>query len=66
MNGTHFGRSWSGHPIEDDCPCPKALCGLVVYGQWADDCDQHNPFRHPRTIRQSHPADKCPAAGVTR
>jgi hypothetical protein len=59
--GSHIGRSWSGHGIEDDCPCPKAPCGLVVQETVAETCDQH-PLSARRTIRQSHRADECPAA----
>jgi hypothetical protein len=59
--GSHIGRSWSGHGIEDDCPCPKAPCGLVVRETAAETCDQH-PMSARRTIRQSHRADECPAA----
>jgi hypothetical protein len=58
---SHIGRSWSGHGIEDDCPCPKAPCGLVVQETVAETCDQH-PLSARRTIRQSHRADECPAA----
>jgi hypothetical protein len=46
----HIGRSWSGHPLEDGCPCPKAPCGLV-------DMDR---TERSKSIRQSHPASECP------
>lgn len=58
--GSHIGRSWEGHGIEDDCPCPKAPCGLVVQETVSEACDQH-PMQAARTIRQSHRADQCPA-----
>jgi hypothetical protein len=58
--GSHIGRSWDGHGIEDDCPCPKAPCGLVVQETAAETCDEH-PLSACRTIRQSHRADECPA-----
>lgn len=58
--GSHIGRSWEGHGIEDDCPCPKAPCGLVVQETASEACDQHPPSAR-RSIRQSHPADQCPA-----
>lgn len=60
FTGTHFGRSWTGHSIEDACPCPKAPCGLVVFGAWDPNCEQHAPER-ANTVRQTHPAEKCPA-----
>ena len=40
MSGLHIGRSWEGTPLEDDCPCHKAACGLVdeecvgMLGSW--------------------------------
>lgn len=55
--GAHIGRSWSGTPIEDECPCPKADCGLVVWGQTDPECEQHQPTK---TIRQGHDAEDCP------
>lgn len=58
--GTHIGRSWDGHDLEDECPCPKAPCGLVVQETAAQECDEH-PLSARRTIRQSHRADQCPA-----
>jgi hypothetical protein len=54
----HIGRSFSGHRLEDDCPCVKAPCGLV--SEWVSECEQHNP-EASKTIRQRHPADQCPA-----
>lgn len=53
----HTGRSWSGTPLEDGCPCRKGPCGLVA--ERSPDCDQHDGRK---TIRQSHPADRCPGA----
>lgn len=62
----HWGRAWTGHAIEDNCPCPKAPCGLVL-GMWPGrgypECEQHNP-RKPwemKTMRQSHHEENCPA-----
>lgn len=63
MNGAdefHIGRSWEAHDIEDACACVKAPCGLVVAGEFADDCDQH-PWKHAKTMRQQHTALHCPA-----
>lgn len=55
----HVGRSWSGTVLEDECPCSKAPCGLVDQTNLNPDCDQHPSFRM-KTMRQGHPADKCP------
>lgn len=57
----HIGRSWTGHPLEDACPCPKAPCGLVVLEQASPECDQHssNPLQ-ARTMRQIHDSEHCP------
>jgi hypothetical protein len=60
VSGMHFGRAWSGHAIEDECPCPKAPCGLVT-GIFSADCPQHNPA-YMKTMRQGHSAENCPAA----
>lgn len=54
----HVGRSWSEHPLEDDCRCPKAACGLVIFGRIDPSCERHAAVQ---TIRQSHPASECPA-----
>lgn len=51
----HFGRAWSGHAIEDACPCTKAPCGLV--SEPSAECTQHTGAK---STRQSHPADACP------
>lgn len=53
----HFGRSWSGHDIEDACPCTKAPCGLV--SEPSAECTEHTGTK---STRQSHPADACPGA----
>lgn len=64
MVNFHFGRAWTGHAVEDECPCPQASCGLAVPGLTPDVfCDQHNP-EDPlwaRTMRQIHTSDNCPA-----
>lgn len=60
----HMGRAWTGHAIEDDCPCDQAACGLAVPGNNPDRvCDQHNPadWRDARTMRRIHTADQCPS-----
>jgi hypothetical protein len=58
----HIGRSWSGHPLEDNCPCPKAPCGLVDMDQTDPACLEH-PAERVKSIRQSHAASACPALG---
>lgn len=55
----HFGRSWSGTRLEDECPCPKAPCGLVTSDVPHTDCEQHG-LQYAKTMRQSHPAENCP------
>ncbi|MBZ6102758.1 hypothetical protein [Streptomyces olivaceus] len=61
--GQHIGRSFRGMSadIEAACPCPKAPCGLVVEDGVTEACDQHH-WSAAKTMRQSHPADQCPAA----
>ncbi|AXH70487.1 hypothetical protein HOT75_gp100 [Gordonia phage Daredevil] len=54
----HVGRSFYGHPLEDECPCPQAPCGLVDTALVHPDCDQH-PFDRAKTLRQAHPAESC-------
>lgn len=59
----HIGRSWTGHELEDGCPCIKAPCGLVDIRatELADiQCDQHR-VEAAKTIRQMHPASACVA-----
>ena len=57
---THWSRHFAGPGhLEYQCPCPKAPCGMVVYGDYNENCDQH-PFERARTTRSSHPADECP------
>lgn len=60
MGSSHIGRSFEGHPLEDDCPCPQELCGLVSWDRILPDCPQHGPTA-VKTFRQSHPEEKCPA-----
>ncbi|WP_052479933.1 hypothetical protein [Streptomyces sp. NBRC 110035] len=62
MTTTHIGRSFLGMrpDIEDSCPCPKAPCGLVIADEASPECGQHH-WSAAKTMRQSHPADECPA-----
>lgn len=57
----HVGRSWSGHPLEDECPCPQEPCGLVAFSKVDPECVQHggSPLM-AKTIRQSHSPEDCP------
>ncbi len=57
----HVGRSWTGHPLEDACPCPKALCGLVAQRDVDPACMQH-PIVRCKSMRQGHRAERCPGA----
>lgn len=60
IGDVHMGRSWTGHELEDSCPCPEAPCGLV-HGENIDPvCPQHN-LNAARTMRQMHYAKDCPA-----
>ena len=55
---SHMGRSWSGpDPDHFDCECPRTECGLTTWGEWVPGCPYHGVMK---TIRQSHPADRCP------
>jgi len=56
----HVGRSWAGHELEDDCPCPKAPCGLVSQDEAAEECSEHH-WSAAKSMRQGHPANRCPA-----
>lgn len=64
LRNDHIGRSWTTRQIEDACPCEKALCGLVVENAVTEECREHH-WSAARTMRQSHPADECPAAEET-
>jgi len=54
----HVGRSWKGTHLEDDCPCDKAPCGLVIWSRIQRDCGQH-ALRFMKTLRQIHSGDEC-------
>ena len=60
----HIGRSFDGHPLEDACPCPQEACGLVDISRTDPACAQH-PLHAGKTIRQSHPAERCPVTAPT-
>ncbi|MFD6030495.1 hypothetical protein ACFWE5_07250 [Cellulosimicrobium funkei] len=54
----HLGRSWTGHQLEDACPCPQAACGLVSTDAIDPTCDQH-ALDKARTMRQVHDGRAC-------
>ncbi len=56
-DGFHRGRSFSGHELEDECPCPQEPCGLVNLHKADPGCEQHG---QPRSMRQGHASDDCP------
>lgn len=56
---THMGRAFTGHAIEDACPCSKAPCGLVDFDKVDQTCRQH-AFTSAKTIRQGHAHRDCP------
>lgn len=58
--GDHLGRAFTGHTLEDDCPCPQAACGLIIQATIDPDCEQH-AWTHAKSMRQSHTAGSCPA-----
>lgn len=62
ITGLHLGRSWVGDRLETGCPCEKAACGLAI-SDTATDCPEHD-FRAAKTMRQIHPANRCPATAA--
>lgn len=54
----HVGRSWTGHPLEDDCPCVQVACGLVSIPGSDPICPEHGVAAF-KTLRQGHFADEC-------
>lgn len=54
----HISRGWESDPFIDSCGCEKAACGFAV--ETNNDCQQHS-FMAGKTIRNSHPAEECPA-----
>lgn len=61
IQAQHIGRSFTGHSLEDTCPCPQEPCGLIATVRVDPACPQH-PLQAGKTIRQSHDAARCPAA----
>ena len=55
----HEGRSFTGHHMEDACPCPQEACGLIAHNKAHPDCAQHG-FGKAKTIRQGHAEQNCP------
>ncbi len=58
----HVGRSWSGSPLEDECPCTQAPCGLVALWDADPDCIQHGVNHPAKTMRQGHFSYDCPGS----
>lgn len=58
----HVGRAFTGHDVEDECPCPKEPCQLVNLADAHPDCAQHTGTK---TIRQAHLASQCPGGNDT-
>jgi hypothetical protein len=58
----HMGRSFRGHPREDECPCPKEPCGLVDLSRTDGGCEEHG-FGKAKTMRQGHLSKDCPGGG---
>lgn len=54
----HVGRLFTGHGIEDACPCPQEPCGLVPTNSIKEDCPEHG-WTAAKTIRQGHIAEDC-------
>lgn len=57
---TQIGRGWTGHEMEDKCPCEKEECGLVAWEKIDEKCPQHSLLA-AKTIRQFHEDADCPA-----
>lgn len=54
----HIGRSFTGHTVEDACPCPQEPCGLIDQTRTSTECE-HHAFWAAKTIRQAHSAGQC-------
>lgn len=54
----HMGRSWSGHHMEDECPCPQEPCGLIARDKVVETCPQHY-FGRSKTMRSIHRVEDC-------
>lgn len=54
----HMGRSWSGHHMEDECPCPQEPCGLISRKKVVDNCPQH-ALGSSKTMRSIHLEEDC-------
>lgn len=57
----HIGRAWTGHDIEDRCPCPQEACGLVAEDKIDPSCPEH-AIEQGRTTRSTHRESSCPGA----
>ena len=59
----HVGRSWTSHPLEDECPCPQEPCGLIAMSKIVAECPQH-ALGAAKTFRQTHMPENCPGGGT--
>lgn len=60
----HISRTFTGHSVEDACPCPQAPCGLVIVAAIVHTCPQHGKIGRG-TILAMHEGEDCPGDGVT-
>lgn len=61
---THIARGWGSDPFTPDCGCVKLPCGHVSFREANEKgCAQHS-IGAMKTIRSSHPADRCPGQVV--
>lgn len=62
LDNLHISRSWpgTGHPLENECPCPQEKCGYVSMAKVDPVCPQHGSGM--KTIRASHYEKDCPGA----
>jgi ribosomal protein L37E len=58
LKAFHMGRSWTGHHLEDECPCPQEPCGRISYDKVDVDCPQHY-YGRSKTMRNIHLAEDC-------
>jgi hypothetical protein len=53
----HVARGWFDLVFEEECPCEKAECGMVIIGKFDPECPYHDLTK---TIRQGHSSEFCP------
>jgi hypothetical protein len=52
----HVARGWFDLVFEEECPCEKAACGMVIIGRFDLECPYHDLTK---TIRQGHSSEFC-------